>query len=64
MAIPTTTDEWVVESESPDSFNNLRLNKSVPVEAVGDEDVLIEIKVVSLNYRDLAIARVSGPSLP
>lgn len=61
MAIPTETDQWVVESVSGANFDSLRLNRSVPVQAVGDDEVLLEIKAVSLNYRDLAIATVSHP---
>lgn len=57
MALPTTTDEWVLESPSGLTFA-LQLKKSVPIPALGDEDVLLEIKAVSLNYRDLAIAKV------
>ncbi|KAF2462977.1 GroES-like protein [Lindgomyces ingoldianus] len=61
MAVPTVTDEWVIESVSSPGSPALRLNKSVPVEAIGNDEVLLEIKAVSLNYRDLAIASGGYP---
>jgi hypothetical protein len=63
MALPTTTDEWILESASENDFL-LHVDKSVPLPAVGGDDVLLEIKAVSLNYRDLAIARVIHTSSP
>ncbi|KAF2811548.1 NAD(P)-binding protein [Mytilinidion resinicola] len=60
MALPTKTDEWVVKSASSTNFN-LHLSKSVPIQSLGPNDVLLEIKAISLNYRDLAIARGTYP---
>ncbi|KAF2488648.1 hypothetical protein BU16DRAFT_600916 [Lophium mytilinum] len=56
MALPTKTDEWVLESASSTTFA-LHQNNSVPIQPLGPDDVLLEIKAVALNYRDLAIAR-------
>lgn len=63
MALPTTTDEWILESTSLTTTPALRLNNTVPVPPVSPNDVLLEIRAVSLNFRDLAIARVHSPFL-
>ncbi|KAH8894657.1 alcohol dehydrogenase [Thozetella sp. PMI_491] len=60
MTLPQTTDEWALVSASKDEFL-LSLRKSVPVPPVGPDEVLVEVRAVSLNYRDLAIARGRYP---
>ena len=59
MSLPTTTPAWVVSAIDENSFSSLVLSESFPVSKLGDLDVLVRIKAVSLNYRDLAIPRVS-----
>lgn len=59
MSTPTTIKQWVVTSNKGD-FSGLQL-QDAPLPKVGDNDVLIKIRAASLNYRDLAIARVSIP---
>ncbi|KIH89840.1 zinc-containing alcohol dehydrogenase [Sporothrix brasiliensis 5110] len=60
MALPTKTDEWVLAA--PTGVENAyRLNKGVPLPALGNKDVLLEIKAVSLNFRDVAIAMGAYP---
>ena len=53
---PTTTQQWLVEDTT--GFDALKLQKDVPIPALGDHDCLVEIKAVSLNYRDLIIPKV------
>ena len=57
MALPTTTDEWVIDAPSSQAIG-LRLREMVPIPALGEDEVLLEIKAVALNFRDIAIARV------
>ncbi len=59
MSVPTTTPAWVVSAVHKDSFSSLVLSESVPVPKLGALDVLVQVEAVSLNYRDLAIPRVS-----
>ena len=59
MSDPTTTPAWVVTAIDRDSFSGLTLRENSKVPELGDHDVLVQIEAVSLNYRDLAIPRVS-----
>ena len=59
---PSTCAQWVVEKN--DGFEGLVYKDGAPIPKVGDNDVLVKIQAVSLNYRDLIIARVSHPSCP
>ncbi|WYZ36489.1 hypothetical protein EsH8_XV_000042 [Colletotrichum jinshuiense] len=66
---PTSTNAWYVTSinEDTDNWGTLKLKKDVPVPALGDYDVLVQIEAVSLNYRDLIIPKGFYPfplSLP
>ncbi|KKY22160.1 putative alcohol dehydrogenase [Phaeomoniella chlamydospora] len=56
---PTTTQQWLVEDTT--GFDALKLQKDVPIPALGDHDCLVEIKAVSLNYRDLIIPKGKYP---
>ncbi|EQB45213.1 hypothetical protein CGLO_15946 [Colletotrichum gloeosporioides Cg-14] len=57
MSIPSKTQAWKVTDIRSDNFDGLQLVDDVPVSALGDHDVLVQIEAVSLNYRDLAIPR-------
>ncbi|KAK2737444.1 putative alcohol dehydrogenase [Colletotrichum kahawae] len=59
MSFPATTQAWKVTDIRSDDFEGLQLVDDVPVSALGDHDVLVQIEAVSLNYRDLAIPRVT-----
>jgi NADPH:quinone reductase-like Zn-dependent oxidoreductase len=59
MAAPTTTRAWSIREIDTNSFDGLELKESAPLPKLGDHDVLVQIEAVSLNYRELAIPRVS-----
>jgi NADPH:quinone reductase-like Zn-dependent oxidoreductase len=59
MSSPTSIKQWVV-TDNEHGFDGLKL-QDAPLPKVGDNDVLIKIHAASLNYRDLAIARVLSP---
>lgn len=54
------TMRWVLD-EAQQGVSSLRFesNPASPSRNLGPEDVLVEIRAASLNYRDLAIAKVS-----
>lgn len=58
MAIDTM--RWVLD-EAQQGVSSLHFESSPasPSSSLGPEDVLVEIRAASLNYRDLAIAKVS-----
>lgn len=58
MALPTTSRAWSVRDIHSDSFDGIVLQEDVPLPELRDNDVLVQIEAVSLNYRDLAIPRV------
>lgn len=58
MSLPTTARGWSVQAIDKDSFDGLNFQESIPLQPLGDYDVLVKIEAVSLNYRDLAIPRV------
>lgn len=62
MAIDTS--RWVLD-EAQHGLSSLHYESSPPSPAssLGPEDVLVEIRAASLNYRDVAIAKVSRFSL-
>lgn len=64
MSLPTTSRAWSVRGIHSDSFDGLVLEDNVPLPKLGEHDVLIQIEAVSLNYRDLAIPRVSRHTNP
>jgi NADPH:quinone reductase-like Zn-dependent oxidoreductase len=52
----TSIKQWRVTAGGPD-FDALE-SQDAPIPKIGDNDVLIKLHAASLNYRDLAIARV------
>jgi len=56
---PSTQKQWTVQGTG--SFDTLKLNDEAKVPELGDKDVLVKFKAVSLNYRDLIIAKVCPP---
>jgi NADPH:quinone reductase-like Zn-dependent oxidoreductase len=59
MSAPKTTRAWIVTGIHRDSFAGVEQRSDMPVPVLGDHDVLVRVEAVSLNYRDLAIPRVS-----
>jgi NADPH:quinone reductase-like Zn-dependent oxidoreductase len=57
MSAPASIKQWVV-TDDKNGFEGLQL-QDAQTPKVGDNDVLIKVHGASLNYRDLAIARVS-----
>jgi NADPH:quinone reductase-like Zn-dependent oxidoreductase len=60
MSLPKTTPAWIVEASNGDKpgFGNLKFVKEHPVPELGENDCLVQIQAVSLNYRDLVIPKV------
>ncbi|KZV81636.1 NAD(P)-binding protein [Exidia glandulosa HHB12029] len=58
-ALPTTTREWRV-SEPPAGFDALRLQEA-QIPALKSHDVLIKIRAVSLQFRDMLVANGQYP---
>jgi len=54
--VPTSARQWHVAGTS--GFQDLKLQEA-PIPKVGELDVLVQFKYVSLNYRDLLISKVS-----
>ncbi|KID86007.1 alcohol dehydrogenase [Metarhizium guizhouense ARSEF 977] len=61
MSLPTTARGWSVQAIDKDSFDGLNFQESIPLQPLGDYDLLVKIEAVSLNYRDLAIPRGRYP---
>lgn len=59
MSLPKTTTQWVLKDQK--GFDSLELVKDIPIASLGDHDVLVQIQAVSLNYRDLVIAKGQYP---
>ncbi|KAH7125022.1 hypothetical protein B0J13DRAFT_647173 [Dactylonectria estremocensis] len=55
--IPQTQKQWVVRASGSGGFDSLQFETEAPIPHVGDRDVLVQIHAVSLNFRDLIIAR-------
>jgi NADPH:quinone reductase-like Zn-dependent oxidoreductase len=51
------TNRWVLTSQK--GLNSLEFQKGAPVPELGQEDVLVELRAASLNYRELVITKVS-----
>jgi NADPH:quinone reductase-like Zn-dependent oxidoreductase len=51
-----TTRQWTIQDQN--GFDDLKFNPSAPVPKLGDHDVLVKVRFVSLNFRDLVIAKV------
>ena len=57
MSIPQTQKQWVITSGEK-GFDGL-VSQEAQVPKLGEHDVLVKLHAASLNYRDLAIAKVS-----
>ena len=55
---PTSNKTWTVEGK--DGFESLKLNEKGSVPELGEHDVLVRFHYASLNYRDLAVPKVSN----
>lgn len=53
---PKTTKQWVVRGTS--GFDDLVYTEAA-IPSVGENEVLVHLRGASLNYRDLAIPKVS-----
>jgi hypothetical protein len=51
-----TTARWTLKSQ--DGIESLHYEEKAELPELGEENVLVEIHAASLNYRDLAIAKV------
>ncbi|KAK7416681.1 hypothetical protein QQX98_005007 [Neonectria punicea] len=54
MALPETTMQWVVKR--PDGPSGLEM-QDAPIPQLGDNDVLIKVHAISLNYHDVGTIR-------
>jgi len=63
MSLPKTTSAWIIEASNGDKpgFENLKFFKDHPVPELGENDCLVQIQAVSLNYRDLVIPKGQYP---
>jgi NADPH:quinone reductase-like Zn-dependent oxidoreductase len=63
MSLPKTTSAWIIDASNRDKpeFENLRLVNDYPIPQIGENDCLVQIQAVSLNYRDLVIPKVGRP---
>lgn len=57
MSVPSKQQQWVITSGDK-GFDGLQ-RQEAPVPELGDHDVLVRLHAASLNYRDLAIAKVN-----
>ncbi|KAJ5819357.1 hypothetical protein N7474_004948 [Penicillium riverlandense] len=53
--VPLTTAQWTVNGSN--GVDSLHFEGSVALPPLGEQDCLIEVEAVSLNYRDLAITK-------
>jgi hypothetical protein len=56
MSPPEITDQSVVTGTN--GFDNLQLQKDIPIPEFGEHDALVQIQAMSLDYRDLIMPRV------
>ena len=56
MAIKETFARWTLESQN--GLEGLRYTEGQTLPDLGAEDVVVKIHAASLNYRDVAIAKV------
>ncbi|KAJ9608694.1 hypothetical protein H2200_006465 [Cladophialophora chaetospira] len=63
MSLPKTTPAWIIEASNGDKpgFENVKFVKEHPVPELGENDCLVQIQAVSLNYRDLVIPKGQYP---
>jgi hypothetical protein len=60
MSLPNTTPAWVIHASNNDAkgFENVKFEKEYPLPEVSEDECLVQIQAVSLNYRDLVIPKV------
>lgn len=58
-SIPKSTSQYLLKDQK--GFNSLTLENNVSIAELSANDVLIQISAVSLNYRDLIIAKGTYP---
>lgn len=63
MSSTTSFRCWTIQDHDG-TKHELKLNNGNTVPQLGDEDVLVEMRAASLNYRDLAILKKSIESTP
>jgi len=51
------TNRWVLKGQK--GLDSLEFQRGAPVPELGPEDVLVELRAASLNYRELVITKVS-----
>lgn len=54
----TQTTAWVLKDQQ--GIDSLQLVENHPVPTLKDEEVLVKLHAVSLNYRDIVIAKVNN----
>ena len=59
MSLPKTTKQYVLKDTK--GFNSLEVQNDVPLPELGPFDCLVQMEAVSLNYRDLIIAKNQYP---
>jgi len=57
----STIQQWNVVSQE-DDLSGLELQTKPAITELGPDEVLVELRAASLNYRDLVIAKVSIPT--
>jgi NADPH:quinone reductase-like Zn-dependent oxidoreductase len=53
---PKTTARWVLKGQN--GLDSLTFEQGAAIPEIGDEDVLVELRAASLNYRELVITKV------
>ncbi|WWC62285.1 uncharacterized protein I303_104881 [Kwoniella dejecticola CBS 10117] len=56
---PTSMKQWKLTGRG--DYDQLKLETDQPVPKVGENDILVRVKAVSLNYRDISIVRGTYP---
>lgn len=59
---PVPVKRWIIDSQD-DDLSGLKYVDGVLGSEVGPDDVLVEMRAGSINYRDLVIGKVNPPSL-
>jgi NADPH:quinone reductase-like Zn-dependent oxidoreductase len=57
MSLPKHTKAWTLDGQQED-FTGLKLVDELPIPELKDDEVLVKIYAVSLNYRDLVVVKV------
>ena len=59
MSSPQSTAGWVLERQT--GVDGLVFHEQLPLPSLKEDQVLVKIHAASLNYRELAIAKVKTP---